>query len=308
MNSNRPPPPAGSPPSYAFVARMYRRSLRPIVMGATSLGALWSFLWGISALADLSSAGDLKVLNIVLGVLYLTVGLIEVFGFVAAMKSNLPLVRVFCFASILAAIMVLVAECIRFSVYFTHKQRLIDNCTADATGATVETFGGFWGHRHSSTTLSEDDARNWCTDSWTRNVWSSVAWLIIATVLGWFFVSLAFSYYHQLLSPQPLAPSQAFQMGAFGDRSGPYGPYNPQGGYQYPAPAGPPPNREDFVPPYDPAKVPDYEEGGYGKSHFGDDKIATESRDTLAAGYSTENGGRHANACMMVRVLASLQP
>lgn len=42
-------------------------------------------------------------------------------------------------------------------------------------------------------------------------------------------------------------------------------PYNPQSGYHYPAPPGPPPApREDFVPPYDPAKVPDYYESqGY---------------------------------------------
>lgn len=71
------------------------------------------------------------------------------------------------------------------------------------------------------------------------------------------YVSLSFSFYHQLLLParEPLAPSQAFSLGNMQR-----GPYNPQSGYQYPPPNGPPPRTEDYVPPYDPAKVPDYYE------------------------------------------------
>lgn len=251
-------------------------------MACALVAVFWSWIWGISALVAINDSGDLKPINIALGTLYLTVGFIEVFGFLAAMKSNIKLVRIYTFLSILAALIVLAAESVRFSVYFTHKKKLIDDCTTDATGATVAVYSGFWSGRHSVDTLSPAEAANYCKDSWNRSVWSSIAWLIIASVLGWFFVSIAFSYYYQLLSPQPvLAPSQAFQL-----RS-----YNPQGGYNYPPPPGPPP-RDDFVPPYDPAKLPQYgsHDGGY--SHqFGADgdkrALADESTDDVRL----ESGG-----------------
>lgn len=276
--SSRPPPPTGAPPPYAFVARVYKRSLRPIVMACALMAVFWSWIWGISALVNLNNAGDLKPINIALGTLYLIVGFIEVFGFLAAMKSNIKLVRIYTFLSVLAALIVVAAESVRFSVYFTHKQKLIDNCTNDATGATVEIYSGFWGGRHSIDTLSPAEASRYCNDGWQRSVWSSVAWLIIASVLGWFFVSIAFSYYHQLLSPQPLAPSQAFQLRT----------YNPQGGYNYPPPPGPP-IREEFVPPYDPAKLPQYgsHEGGYSQQYGDKRALADESTDDVRL----ESGG-----------------
>ncbi|KAF5373449.1 hypothetical protein D9615_009503 [Tricholomella constricta] len=43
----RPPPPQGAPPSYAFVTRVYRRNLRPIVITTAFLGALWSLFSGV---------------------------------------------------------------------------------------------------------------------------------------------------------------------------------------------------------------------------------------------------------------------
>lgn len=67
------------------------------------------------------------------------------------------------------------------------------------------------------------------------------------------------------------------------------GAYNPQAGYQYPPPPGPPPPREDYVPAYDPAKLPAYGAGGY-TGHAGDVKLAgaDESTEDIAGtgGYS----------------------
>jgi hypothetical protein len=61
------------------------------------------------------------------------------------------------------------------------------------------------------------------------------------------FSAIAFAYYRQALDPAntayPRAPSDRIRMQAY---SVPY---------SYPPPAGPPP---EFVPPYDPAKLPSY--------------------------------------------------
>ena len=74
-------------------------------------------------------------------------------------------------------------------------------------------------------------------------------------VLSLLFASIVFAYYRQLLDPAstayPRAPSDQIRMQAF------------QGGY--PAPAGPPPGRgytEDYVPQYDPYKLPGYDAQG----------------------------------------------
>lgn len=80
-------------------------------------------------------------------------------------------------------------------------------------------------------------------------------------------MSVGFSYYHQLLAPQTMPPSQQFRLGQMGGQNAGYynngAPYNPQGGYQYPAPRQPP---EDYVPEYDPHKVPAYYEGENGRA------------------------------------------
>ncbi|KAG9031963.1 hypothetical protein FRB95_002044 [Tulasnella sp. JGI-2019a] len=269
--STRIPPPNNGPPPYAFVGRVYRRSLRPIVMGTTIIAAMWSFVWGGEALYDLSGTGSyhyLNTINLALGILFLAIGFIELFGFFAAVKQAMPLARMYTYLSILASLIVIAAEALRFSVYFTEKSNLINACTSQATGLDVVTYGSFWGST-SDHVLTASDAQKFCQDSWTRSVWGSVAWLIISIALSVLFVSLAFAFYYQLLLPEQLAPSQIYSMNNMQNQ-----PYNPHSGYQYPAPAGPPPSREDYVPPYDPAKVPDYYETGQGEERREKDEDA----------------------------------
>ncbi|KAG8872584.1 hypothetical protein FRB98_009530 [Tulasnella sp. 332] len=230
--------PGPDPPPYAFVGRMYRRSLRPVILTTSFVAAMWSFIWGGEALFDISGTDNfqyLKTINLVLGILFLSVGFIELYGFLVAWKQSAPMARIYNYLSILAVLIVIAAESIRFSVYFTQKSSLIGTCTSQATGEDVVTYGSFWGSS-SDQVLTASDAQQF---------------------LSVLFVSLAFAFYHQLLLPEQLPPSQAYNMNNMQRE-----PYNPQSGYQYPAPPGAPPFREDYVPPYDPAKVPDYYEGG----------------------------------------------
>ncbi|KAG8962859.1 capsule-associated protein CAP1, partial [Tulasnella sp. 419] len=162
------------------------------------------------------------------------------------------MVKIYTMLSVLAALIVLGAEITRVALYFAAKRNLINDCAQEANGITIGGWNSVWGGSW-STTLTGPAAQEWCEDRWERGVWGAIVWLIVVVVLGWLFASMAFSYYHQLLSPHTVAPSQAFRMGAFNSHQ-PYGqsPYNPQGGYQYPAPRPGP--QEDYVPPYDPHK------------------------------------------------------
>lgn len=281
--STRIPPPS-NPPPYAFIGRIYgSRSLRPIVLGMSFVAALWSFIWGGEALLDISDSGSiphLKTINLVLGILFLSIGFVELFGFLSALKQNIALTRLYSYLSILTVLLVMAAEALRFSVYFTDKSDLISSCSNQATGLDEVTYGSFWGST-SDHTLTASEAQQFCQDSWTRSVWASIAWLIISIVFSILFVSMSFAFYHQLLVPQQIAPSQAYNLNNIQNQ-----PYNPHSGYQYPAPAGPPPGREDYVPAYDPAKVPDYYEtapGGEARK----EKLADGEFEPADLGYSS---------------------
>jgi len=289
--STRTPPPR-DPPSYAFVARMYKRPLRPIVMGTTFVGALWALIWCSQAYYDtsVSESGNIKTANVVLGSLFLAIGLIELFGFVAAYQQRIGLARTYAYLSIVVCLLATGAEAFRLAVYFLYKQSLINSCTQAYTGADVEVrYGPFWGS-FDGQTLTQSEAQSDCESSWNKGIWTTIIWLIVAILVSGLFASIAFSLYHQLLSPARITPSQAYNLNTM-----PQQPYNPQSGYQYPAPPGPPPG-DDFVPPYDPAKVPDYYEGsGYNVAMDSKDgKASVLDRDDPFVGGYSNGGGRGA--------------
>jgi len=291
--STRPPIPRGAPPPYAFVSRVYRRPLRPIVIGFSFAAALWCYVWGGSALWDISDSGDfhyLVIVNIILGILFLTVAFIETFGLFAAIKARIGMARAYAYLSIVGSLLIIAAECLRLSVYFTQKSDLINSCANEAVGLTVIHHGSFWGPT-TDQTLDQSDAQQYCNSSWTQSVWTTVILLVVSIFVSLLYVSLSFSFYHQLLLParEPLAPSQAYNLNNMQR-----GPYNPQSGYQYPVPGPPPQGGEDYVPPYDPAKVPDYYESQgleLGDKKDGDSKAYHASEEPAGFGYSGSSTG-----------------
>ncbi|KDQ06443.1 hypothetical protein BOTBODRAFT_39599 [Botryobasidium botryosum FD-172 SS1] len=248
------PPPNAPPPPYALLNRVYRKSYRPIAIVCASFSCLYGLIWGAGALRDISS--DKKYLprfagfDIALGIMYLAVALIEFYGILAASSQKLKLVRIYALLTIPAVLTIMTCEMMRIVLHFIFKNSLIDQCTQASTGATYST-GSFWGG-FSRGTLTLRQAQQWCNDSWNRGTFADIAWFIAATIFGWLFSSVAFSYYHQLLqSPSRMAPSDQIRMGNFPPPQGPPpGPYN--------APAYPPP---EHAPPYDAQKPPGYDYG-----------------------------------------------
>jgi len=196
-----------------------------------------------------------------MGSLYSVVAVIEAFGIFAAVKATIPLVRLYSIASAAALLCVLAAESIRTAVHFKFKDQLIDECTNELTGVVVREGNLF---RSASKTLNPADARNVCNSYWDHDSFSDIAWLIAALLLGLFFVSIAFSFYRQLLDPSSVrtAPSNVYRLEAramYPPAQGPipgYAPYNPH---------------PDYVPPYDPHKPPIYSQGGW-SGPTGDEK------------------------------------
>ncbi|KLO09989.1 hypothetical protein SCHPADRAFT_800499, partial [Schizopora paradoxa] len=251
----------GNPPPYAFVHRVYRGSLRPAVLLFSSVSAIFLLLWGIACFRDISidkkNAPKLQTFDIVLGILYLVSCVIEVLGIGAALLQKLPMIRIFTFLSIGAALIVIAAELLRVVLHFVFKHDLINECITLATGQTVVTRFGIWGPT-TSHTLSQGDATSFCNDAWSHDSFSEIAWFIVALIASLFFASINYSYYRQMLDPSsPVnasrAPSaQARAAGGFGAQPSHYTPPYAFGGAdstanlgyaapQYAPPAGPPP-------------------------------------------------------------------
>jgi hypothetical protein len=265
-NNTRPPPPSGRPPPYAFVTRVYKRTLRPVVIFITLITSIWALVWAVDAFQDISYhrqfLPQLATFDIALGSLYIAVAVIEAFGIFAAVKATISLVRFYSIASIVALLCALAAESVRTALHFQFKGQLIDECTNELTGLTVR-HGGYF-RPGSTEILNPDRARELCSGYWNHDSFRNIAWLIVALLLGLFFVSIAFSFYRQLLDPSTVrtAPTNVYRMqaqGMYPPPQGPipgYAPYNP-----YP----------DYVPPYDPHKPPIYSQGGW-SGPTGDEK------------------------------------
>lgn len=131
-----------------------------------------------------------------------------------------------------------------------------------------------------------------CSAAWSRESFSEIIWLFVASILAFLFASVAYSYYRQLLDPTSVAnmerrPNAAthavppahyappYAGGYGGQYGGGYGGYEGYGQGPYAPPRGPPP-----MPVYDGAKLPEYDGNGIGgpekerdlKDPFGDDE------------------------------------
>jgi len=259
--STRPPIPQGNPPAYAFVTRIYKRPLRPVVLVSAGMAGLWTLLWGISSFRDISrdhkdALSDFVPFDIVLGALFCAAAAIELFGITAASMQRLALVRLYAFGTVAAALLVFAAQILNIILDFKFKSKLINQCTTANTGDTVLVSDGWWGT--SRKILDAAQASSWCNNIYTRQVVADFAWLIVTIILAALFTSVVFSYYRQLLDPNfSRAPSNQIRMQAFGG-------YPPPPGAPYGAAYAPGAHYgdQDYVPPYDPSKLPTYDGTG----------------------------------------------
>jgi hypothetical protein len=259
---SRPPPPQGAPPSYAFVTRVYRKNLRPIVITFAFLAGIWALFSGIGFFrnAGVYSRNDqtkLQLFNIIIGALYMVVLAIELFGLYASATQKAPMVRVYAWLSLLVVLVIAAVGLIRSIIHFTFKSSILDTCTSANTGDTVF-FTSFWGPINGGT-LSTADAAAWCKRAYDHDSWSEIIGFLITTVIAAFFASVNFAFFRQVLDPTSpanmLREPGAQRNGAFPTHyNPPYGgPPNPNYFPSYAPPAGPPPGRQNtdaFVPPY----------------------------------------------------------
>ncbi|KAF4613172.1 hypothetical protein D9613_010897 [Agrocybe pediades] len=229
------------------------------------------------------NAAKLGTFSVIVGILYMVILGIELFGMFAAFSQKIPFVRMYAYLSGLVVLIVAAASLIQIVLHFTLKSEIINTCTNVNTGDTVF-YGSLFGPVR-ETTLSGQDAQDWCNRSYNRGSWSSIISFLIITFLAAFFAMVAFSYLRQVLDPSHpgnviRGPNQ-HRMDNFPSHYNP--PYNPTNvpyapPYSYPAPPGPPPppqNADPFMTPYE-SKPPGYVrgddyKGGYDDMQKGDD-------------------------------------
>ncbi|KAG7096015.1 hypothetical protein E1B28_006698 [Marasmius oreades] len=272
---SRQPPPQGPPPSYAFVTRVYRKSLRPVVIFTSSIAALYALFACIGNFRNGTSnhgqtTAKLATFSTVLGVLYIVICAIEVLGLASAATRRLQLIRIYALLSGVVILLVLASGLLRTVIHFTMKDDIISECTNLTKDDTFVSypFGFFGPARHS--VVDEADANRWCQNAWDHDSWAEIVSLLILLFLSGLWTSIAFSYYRQVLDPT--SPANVSRVPAPQDwashynppYSGPYGgrPYygqQPYGPPQYVPPPGPP--QQQYGPPPGPPPPPGYAGG-----------------------------------------------
>jgi len=256
METTRAPP--GRAPGY--VGRVYKSSLRPVVLVVSGLAALWATLYGISSFRVLGddeskNVPGLRTMALALGILYMVAACIEVFGFITAMMQRAGMARIYAILSILSSVLIVGGNLTQVVFHFTQKNNLINLCTSETTGDTVCYGWGLFTPSHRAT-LSGDEARDWCNAEWKKDSLSSILTVLVESILLALFVSIAFAYYQQVVDPtSPVNETRINRPGFAPQNYNP--PYEPQ---FYPPPPGAPPGHYDqgFVPPYDANKPPGY--------------------------------------------------
>jgi hypothetical protein len=261
---------------------MYNRSLRPVVIFVGFFAGLWALLSGISSFRDLSidkaHEARLAVFDIVLGSLYFGTMAIEIFGIVAAFLQRLPLVRIYAFLSLVAALIITTTEIIRVVIHFVFKDELINECTMLSTGQEIVYRFGLWGPV-SSEVLTPEEASIFCNRAWSNDSTNEIIWLFISGFYSFILSSIAFAYYRQLVDPHSAVNSaRDFPSTQPLHYNPPYESSSanlPELGYnaRYAPPAGPPPDsahEEEF----DHNKLPP----GYGVGLGGDVKDTKDSK------------------------------
>ncbi|KAF8624663.1 hypothetical protein AX17_006994 [Amanita inopinata Kibby_2008] len=306
----RPPPPQGPPPSYAFVTRMYKSSLRPVVTITTAIGAIWSIAssigyfrnYGVDRTHDVPK---LAMFCIVLGALYMGAFVIELFGFLSTLSNRTPLVRTYAYLSVLSALIIIATGLLTVVVHFMLKDEIIGICSQLLNGDELVYFGFFGPISHQ--VIDQNEANAYCHESWSHDSWADIISFLLTSFFAIMFSAVAFSYLHQLLDPSSpanaaRAPSSQVRTGGYpsyynppynhtyntsyaggptagGPYNGPYDAhaynYQPYYGHgRYAPPPGPPPQQErdePFVPPQD-GKPPSYSGGDGSQYHVGDTK------------------------------------
>ncbi|KXN83819.1 hypothetical protein AN958_01056 [Leucoagaricus sp. SymC.cos] len=277
MNS-RLPPPQGPPPPYAFVARVYKKNLRPVVLAvlyvlpqenlktqahnSTQIGYFRN-----AALDNLGIFPKLRVVYIVLGALYMLAAVIELLGLVAAGTQRLPLIRLYAYGSALVVLIIAGTGLLEIITHFTMKNDIITVCETLTQDQTIVYFG-FWGPVVNDIDASQ--ANQLCHHYWDRDSWQDIIAFLVTTLIATFFSSCAFAYLRQMLDPSSTAnasrvPSYAARNGNYPSHYNP--PYNAGYGQYY---GQQPPygyGDDAFVPPYEakPGYMPPEGKAGYGE-------------------------------------------
>lgn len=311
----RAPPDSGPPPAYAnVIGKVYPYSLRPVLVVTTFCTFLYLVLVAISNFKDIGSSSNntaMNIFDILTGALLLVVALVEVVGFVAALKTNMKLAVLYSKLSVPGFALVIVCEVLNIASHFMFKSRIINNCIATNTGAVAPSSSGFgwFGQSSGNTVMDSQAATSYCNSQWKYDSTWDIIWLVVTAVLGVPFVMFSFAFVRQLRNPNSVRqretnfgwwqrrnnqqpPSAQY---ANGYSSRPYDPQSQPQAYSYPpapygsgpyaAPAGPPPGAFSSDGHRD---LPDYERGDM-QGDFDDDR---KSPVTSPTSYGYSGAGR----------------
>jgi len=221
------------PPSYSLIRRYYRRSLRPLLLGWTLLSFIAGVVW--CAFSFKNKDNDSRInpkiwtFGIVFGSVFAALSVIEFFGFIAAWRRRVSLMRVYSVLSVVTVLAVIALGIPAIVLNFMFKNDIIVECTREVTTPDSKECIGYW---CSDRKRTQDEGNRYCHHQWSRLVVAAFVGFFIALICTTLFSYMAFAYLHELRNVGRPRDPQRYAMQDY-----------PADGldYQYPPPGPPPP-------------------------------------------------------------------
>ncbi|TIA89165.1 hypothetical protein E3P81_03011 [Wallemia ichthyophaga] len=250
------------PPSYNSVMQRMKgglnHSLRPLVIFVSFVGLIYCVVRGASLLKDSTdSAPGLKKADIVLGAIYVALGVFQIGGIAIAIKKHAKMVSLYAKSIIGGGVIVSSLEIAALVVHVKLKEESIQHC-------------------RNSLSEKEDQQKvnEWCDSDWKRGVWVHAVWMAVIIVLAAIFIALWWRYKNQLELNGYSRPKDNNSVLLQSSRSPAQpNPRYPPSSNVYMGASGASTIEPDYVPPYlKEDEAPPYEEAATKEEDYRDDK------------------------------------
>lgn len=176
--SNAAPPPSYWTSMRTRVTPSTTYSLRPVLIFTTLISFLYLVIIAIAnfkSLNDPTETGTLRLFDIITAALCLFAAVVELFGFLAALRTHLAWASLYAKASTLALAAVIAADVVAIVEQFAAKGDLIGGCTKTYTGAATCDGNESWFGAASCTPgqpMTAEQAGEYCNSQWKKGtIW-----------------------------------------------------------------------------------------------------------------------------------------
>jgi len=198
-------------PLKEFWNEIYQADWKNLVIAVAGMNAIRFLIHATTSFTNgeadkIFHAPKLAHVSCVLGVLYLIIAVIQVFGVFGIITKRLILIRTYVYLSSLSALLMVVAGFTSGVTFFILSDDLIHECVTLAVVGSLQTKSLFKGKAFKWSNPTPSIAKTHCIAAWGRSSVSQVLSIFLFSVFpAILFFLLGFVYYRQVTDPEHTA-------------------------------------------------------------------------------------------------------